>query len=150
MAKGSRTNKTGRSARGGQWIPLPYPLCRSPAFRSLGGAALKVFIELRCRFNGCNNGDLTLSLGDAARLLGLSKSTAVRAFAELEAKGLIFKTSPGNWYGRRAATWAVTTEPLHLPRAELRARDDWKRWDGEQLRPLENSEHGTDTARKAA
>lgn len=150
MSKGARVNKKGRSSKGGQWIPLPYPLVRSPAFRSLSGAALKVFIELRSRFNGGNNGDLSLSLGDAASLLRLSKTTAKRAFDELEKKGLIINTSPGHWYGRRAATWAVTTETVHLPRAELRPRDDWKRWDGARLQPPENSERGTDTERKAA
>ena len=150
MAKGARMNKKGRSARGGQWIPLPYPLVRSLAWRSLSGAAVKVFLELRSRFNGGNNGDLSLSLGDAASLLGLSKTTAKRAFDELERKGFLVNTSPGSWYGRRAATWGVTTEPMHLPRAELRARDDWKRWDGERLAPVEISERGTDTERKAA
>ena len=150
MAKGSRMNKKGRSARGGQWIPLPYPLVRSLAWRSLSGAAVRVFLELRTRFNGGNNGDLSLSLGDAADFLAMSKTTAKRAFDELERKGFLINTSPGSWYGRRAATWGVTTEPLHLPRAELRARDCWKRWDGERLAPVENSERGTATERKAA
>lgn len=45
---------------------------------------------------------------------------------------------------------AVTTETVQLPRAELRPRDDWKRWDSERLPPLENPERGTDTERKAA
>lgn len=143
-------NKKGRSARGGQWIPLPYPLVRSLAWRSLSGTAVKVFLELRSRFNGGNNGDLSLSLGDAASLLGISKTTAKRAFDELQTKGFLVNTSPGSWYGRRAATWGVTTEVLHLPRAELRAREDWKRWDGARLQPLENSERGTETERKVA
>lgn len=150
MGKGSRKNKKGRSGRGGQWIPLPYSLARSLAFRSLSGSAVKVLIELRTRFNGGNNGDLSLSLGEAAKLLHLSKSSAKRAFDELQRKGFIISMSIGSWYGRRASTWAVTTEPIHLPTAELRARDDWKRWDGAQLAPPENSERGTETERKAA
>ncbi len=150
MAKGSRKNKKGRSGRGGQWIPLPYPVVRSLAFRSLSGSAVKVFIELRARFNGGNNGDLSLSLGDAASLLGVSKTTAKRAFDELQRKGFIVCTSIGSWYGRRASTWAVTTETIHLPTAELRPRDDWERWDGERIVPAENSERGTETERKAA
>jgi hypothetical protein len=150
MPKGSRMNKKGRSGRGGQWIPLPYPLVQSLAWRSLSGSAVKVFLELRSRFNGGNNGDLSVSYTDAAKLLGLSKSTVSRAFRELEAKGFIVNTSPGSWYGRRAATWAVTTEPLHLPCAELRARHDWKRWNGERLASVEKSERGTVAERKAA
>jgi DNA-binding transcriptional regulator YhcF (GntR family) len=44
---------------------------------------------VRRRYNGGNNGDLSLSLDEAARLLGIGKATAARAFAELEAKGFI-------------------------------------------------------------
>lgn len=150
MGKGSRMNKKGRSGRGGQWIPFPYPFVRSLAFRSLSGSAVKVFIELRSRFNGGNNGDLSLSLGEAAQTLRMSKTSAKRAFDELRCKGFIVCTSTGSWYGRRASTWGVTTEAIHLPTAELRPRDDWKRWDGERLRPPENSERGTQTERNAA
>jgi hypothetical protein len=40
---------------------------------------MKVFIELLSRFNGANNGKLSLSLDDGARLLAMSKSTVARA-----------------------------------------------------------------------
>lgn len=149
MGKGWRKNKKGRSLGGSKFVPVHYELAHSLAWRSLSGAAVKVLIELRTRFNGSNNGDLSLSLGDAARLLAVSKSTAKRAFDELVAKGFLVNMSPGHWYGRQAATWAVTMEAIHLPQAELKPRHDWKRWDGERLRPAENSERGTETARKA-
>lgn len=150
MAKGWRTNKKGRSKGGGQFIPVPYDLAKSAAFRSLNGAAVKVLFELRWRYNGRNNGDLSLCYNDAANLLGLSKSTVARAFRELEAKGFIFKTAPGHWYGRKATTWAVTTQKLDLPRPEIAPRNDWKRWDGTALQPDENSERGTPAERNAA
>ncbi len=85
---------------------LPYAMARSPALRSLSGAALKVWVELRCRFNGRNNGQISLGWDEAARLLGLGKSTVGRVFAELEAKGFIVMTKRGHWYGRQATTWA--------------------------------------------
>lgn len=83
-------------------------------FRSLGGAALKVFLELRCRYvvrgdgRTDNNGELRLPLDEAARLLGLGKATIVRAFEELEAKGFIAKTEQGEWYGRKATQYRTT------------------------------------------
>ncbi len=107
-----------------QYVPMPYTMVRHRAWRSLSGPAVKVWVELRSRFNGRNNGDLSLSLDEAARLLGIGKTTALRAFAELEAKGFIKMTRRGQWYGRMATTWAVTdrSHKGHLPSR------DWKNW----------------------
>ncbi len=117
-------NVKGRSRNEGQYFLLPYSMTRSEAWRSLGGYALKVFIELRCRFNGSNNGALRLSYDEATRLLGGSKSTVARAFKELEEKGFIVKTKEGRWYGRLATEWRVTDKPCngHL------ATRDWQNW----------------------
>lgn len=105
--RGRRTNATGRS-EGEQYAALSYPLLRSPAWRSLSGAAVKVWIELRTRYGGANNGRLTLSLDEAARVLGLGKASVGRALSELQEKGLIVQTRKGQWYGRLASEWAVT------------------------------------------
>jgi hypothetical protein len=123
MGRGKRY-RTRRGKPEDQYFGLFYPMARSPAFRSLSGAALKVFIELRTRFNGCNNGDLSLSLDEAARLLGIGKATAQRAFAELAEKGFIAMTKKGQWYGRRATTWRATDKGCN---GEL-PTNDWKRW----------------------
>lgn len=105
-------SKRGRRGSGGQFVPIPYLMARSEAWRSLRGGAVKVYVELRSRFNGGNNGRLSLSYADAAVLLGMSKTTVKRAFDELQAKGFILRTRPGQWYGRRAAEWAVCDRSL--------------------------------------
>jgi predicted transcriptional regulator len=87
-------------------------MAESAAWRSLSGTAVKVYVELRRRYNGGNNGDLSLSLDEAARLLHLGKATVGRAFVELEAKGFVRMTSRGRWYGRQATTYAVTDRPV--------------------------------------
>ncbi|WP_411819897.1 hypothetical protein ABFZ85_14675 [Hyphococcus formosus] len=69
-----------------------------------------------------------MSLKDAANLLGMSKTTAGRAYRELEEKGFIVNTFAGDWYGRKAATWALTFETQDLPRRALRPSNDWKVW----------------------
>ena len=122
-SKGGRPNATGRNGAV-QYFTVSHVMAQSSAWRSLGGAALKVWVELRCRFNGRNNGQLSLSWDEAARLLGLGKGTVGRAFAELEEKGFIEMTKRGTWYGRRATTWAVTdkSQQGHL------ATYAWKRW----------------------
>lgn len=117
-------NKTGRSRKAGQYVPISYAMAKSPAWRSLGGPAAKVYVELRSRFNGRNNGDLSLSCDEAKRLLHLGKTTVKRAFDELQEKGFIVKTSSGHWYGRKAATWSVTDRKHsnHL------ATNEWQNW----------------------
>ncbi len=123
-SKSKGINAKGRNKGEGQYMPLPYNLTRSVAFRRLSGNALKVFIELRSRFNGANNGRLSLSYQDAADLLGMSKSSVKRAFDELVEKGFLKKRREGQWYGRLAAEYILTTERHdgHLP------THDWKRW----------------------
>lgn len=114
----------GRSKGDGQFMPIPYTMARSEAFRSLNGNALKVFIELRCRYDGRNNGELSLSFQNAADLLGMGKSTVKRAFDELIEKGFVIRKREGHWYGRRAAEYIVTDSKFD---GQAGTRD-WQRW----------------------
>ena len=122
--RGRGVDRKGRSKKGGQFVPVPYPMAESAAWRSLTGAAVKVYVELRRRFNGGNNGKLSLSLMEAASLLRLSKSTVGRALDQLVERGFIVKTREGHWYGRKAAEYAVTDRPLdgHPP------TNAWQNW----------------------
>jgi hypothetical protein len=134
-----RVNAKGRSDMIEQYIKLPYPTIRSPAWRSLSGQAVKVWCELRCRFNGGNNGKISLSLDEAARILGIGKATAQRALRELEAKGFIVTKRKGQWYGRLATLWRLTDKDCdgHPPTF------DWKQW-----RPGQNLEIGSNMVPK--
>jgi hypothetical protein len=127
----------GKDGKGGeQWAPLSYAMAHHPAFRALSGPAMKVWWELRCRYNGGNNGRLHLSMSEAAKLLGLSKTTVARAFAELEAAGFIVKTREGQWYGRIAHEWRCTDIPMN----GAAATRDW------QAQRPPKTERGTDAA----
>ena len=99
-------------------------MARSLAWRSLSGKAVKVWIEIRSRFNGFNNGDLRLSMDEGALLLGMSKSTVQRAFMELEEKGFLELTERGFFYGRMATRYSVTDQKLNGQNA-TRA---WQLW----------------------
>jgi DNA-binding transcriptional ArsR family regulator len=101
-----------------------YEAARTGKLPTLRGSALKVLIELRCRFRGFNNGKVTLSMDEAARLLGLSKGTINRALAELQEKGFIKLQRRGQWYGRRANEWVLTMCSLK----GLPATNDWRLW----------------------
>jgi hypothetical protein len=121
---GRKVNATGRSKGEGQYVPLPYAMLHSPAWRSLSGQAVKVFLELRTRFHGANNGRLILSLEEASRLLRLGKATVQRALDELQEKGFVIRTRKGQWYGRLASTWAVVDRPIE----GMGSTQGWKTW----------------------
>ena len=119
-----KADATGRTEGGEQYVPLGYPMLRSPAWRSLSGAAVKLFLEIRSRYDGRNNGKLSVSQDEGARLLAIGKATVARAFEELEAKGFLTLTRRGRWYGRQASEYATTDRSLngHL------ATHAWKQW----------------------
>jgi DNA-binding transcriptional ArsR family regulator len=123
-AKGRGIDKKGRSKSEPYFLAIPYVMAESAAWRSLSGPAVKVYVELRRRFVGYNNGKLTLSLDEGARLLGLGKATVSRALRELQDKGFVKLVKRGRWYGRMASEYAVTDRPLdgNYP------TNDWKNW----------------------
>ncbi|MCH9051144.1 MAG: hypothetical protein IIA72_08670 [Proteobacteria bacterium] len=102
------SKKPSRPKGNAKYVGLGHGMVTSLAWRSLSGPAVKWYVELRDRFNGANNGDLHLSCGVAAKLLHMSTSTAWRVQGELVEKGLILRTKDGNWYLKKAATWALT------------------------------------------
>lgn len=120
---GRRMNAKGRNETE-QYAKIPYAMIRSAAFRSLNGSALKVWFEIRCRYHGANNGNLHLSMDEAARLLGIGKATVQRAFVELEEKGFLKRVKRGQWYGRIASCYAITDKPHN---GNL-ATNEWRDW----------------------
>jgi len=137
--------KSNRKTEKEQYTALPYAQLRSPAWRSLSGAAVKVWLELHTRYNGGNNGKLHLSLKEAADILGLGKATVQRAYVELSEKGFLVLEAEGNWYSRRAHDWRLTTKPLNKYQGKDPATFDFRHW----KRPAKtNSGSRTDPSEK--
>jgi len=114
-----RHKRNGRSKEAGQFYALPYHMHKLNPFRGLSGPAVKLWFELNSRYQVkgdgrySKNGQITLSMTDAARLLGLGKTTVSRAFCKLEQNGFIAKTKQGQWYGRLASEWRLTDKPCN-------------------------------------
>ena len=121
MAKGKRSQE-------GQYVNLPYAQIKSPAWRSLSGAAVRLWLELHTRFNGGNNGAVRLSTTEAVETLGLGRATISRAFLELQEKGFLRLEKPGNWYHRQAHEWRLTTKPLILATKKVAPSNDWRKF----------------------
>lgn len=131
MSKGKRPQE-------GQYVNLPYAQLKSNAWRSLSGAAVKVWLELHARFNGGNNGVLSLSMAEAAEALGMGKATVQRAFRELQDKGFIVLEKEGSWYHRRAHEWRLTTKPVQSSKGKSPPTMDWRNW-----QPIKKTKRGS-------
>ncbi len=110
----------------GQYVHLPYAQINSVAWRSLSGAAVRLWLQLHTRYNGGNNGRLILSHAEAASLLGVGKATVQRAYEELVAHGFLVLEKEGNWYGRRAHEWQLTTKPTQRVQGKVAATHAWR------------------------
>ena len=69
-------------------------------------------MELKKRFNGRNNGEISCSIRELTRELHCGKDTATAALAELVEHGFIRQSQPGSFQFkiRHAALWILTEE----------------------------------------
>ena len=83
-----------------------------------------MYIELRRRYNGSNNGKISFSLAEGARILRASKSSIQKALVELEEHGFIKLVKKGYFTRRMASEYALTDEQLdgYPPTRE------WRQW----------------------
>ena len=107
-----------------RFVKLTYTLIESEAWRWLRPISKAVYIELKRRYNGLNNGKISLSLSEAAHLLKASKSSISKALKQLETHGFIKLIKKGYFTGRMASEYALTDEQLdgYPPTRE------WRRW----------------------
>lgn len=103
----------------------------SAAYRSLRPAARALLVELKALFNGLNNGELFLSVREAAKRLGCGKNLAAELFEELQGRGFIRANEVGAFNMKSAArrgkatTWILTEHPFGNVTAGTR---DFMRW----------------------
>ena len=95
------------------FVMLPRWVVRSPAWRGLSPNARAVYLELRDRFNGHNNGFIGLGCREAGEAINVGRNIANRAIKELKEGGFIEATAKGAFRqnGRRATDWLLTELP---------------------------------------
>ena len=76
----------------GRFVQLPEWLQRSEAWTTLKPGPRALYIELKRRFYGSNNGRLVLSHREAAKSLNVNRNTVGTWFQELESRGFISMT----------------------------------------------------------
>lgn len=116
------------------FVQLFHDLLDTPAWRSLSPWAKCLYVSLRRRHNGKNNGRIFVSCRQAAREIGMNKDTATRAFRELVHCRFIIMTSTGHLGADgkgKAPGWRLT----EIPTTEEAATMDYLNWDGVPFDP---------------
>ncbi|MFC4667776.1 hypothetical protein ACFO5X_04355 [Seohaeicola nanhaiensis] len=128
MSRGKPYKRAKKGA--GRHVQLPEWLQASQAWATLPPGPRALYIELKRRFNGRNNGDIFLSHRDAAAALNVHRNTVGPWFRELERRGFIYMTR-GPHLGPsgigQASVWALGEEATQDGRS---ARRDFMRWTG--------------------
>lgn len=146
-------NNKGRSTGEARHVRLYYWLLESAAWQSLDAVERALYILLVERYNGKNNGELTLSCREAARALKISKDTASRKFAGLVDRGFIAATERSGFNLKtnegHTTRWRVTEFPTRTGKDkekdfQVEGTKEFMRW-----RPPENSFRGQTTGTEA-
>jgi hypothetical protein len=103
----SKRLPNGRNDGFGRYVRHDYYLLKTEAWRSLDGNARAVYVEIKFRYNGSNNGRIPYSIREGAGSLRISKATAARALLALEDRGFILPVRKGHFdrKQRHASEW---------------------------------------------
>lgn len=131
-----RHKRRGKGTPTGKFVQLSHWFMDTPAWRTVAPGPRALYVELRRRFNGVNNGRITLSHREAAEALSVHRNTVGRWFDELEARGFI-TAQRGHCLGPagigETTLWALDEEPLEgQPPAKRFAR--WARTEKQKPR----------------
>lgn len=130
-----------KRGKGGRFVQLPEWLQASEAWATMRPGPRALYVEMKRRFNGGNNGQIVLSYRDAASALSVHRNTVGAWFAELEERGFI-RMMQGPHLGPsgigQSAHWALTELPVEGKLSEK----TFMRWRSEKQKPRTKTVHG--------
>ena len=98
----------------GRFVQLHHWLMDSEAWRTMKSEPRQLYVELKRRYTGSNNGKIRLSHREASEALGVKRNTVGPWFRELEERGFIRMTRAlylGPSGVGLASEWAPEEEP---------------------------------------
>lgn len=109
-------SKRGGNKKGPPFIQIFRWVTASAAWQVLKPTERVLYLELRSRFNGHNNGSIGLGCREAAEAMNVGRDTANQAFGRLIELGFIVPVvvghlNGGKSNGRRATEWLLTELP---------------------------------------
>lgn len=122
----------GRS-NGSPYVQLHRWFLDCEAWRSLSVYARCLYLEIKRRYNGKNNGAISMSHREAQELVGCSNKPITAAFRELTSKGFIKQVRRGSFKGTPfATTWALTELQQDEPQRSLIPSKEFMSWKPEK------------------
>ncbi|EEX15851.1 conserved hypothetical protein [Citreicella sp. SE45] len=113
----------------GRFVQLTEYMQATAAWRDLKPGPRALYVELKRRFTGSNNGEIFLSYRDAAKLLNVHFNTVGAYFAALEDHGFI-RMTVGPHLGPsgigQAAKWALEEMPTQDGRPATKGFVTWQ------------------------
>lgn len=131
--KKRRVDAKGRNPGGVEhWTKMIRSTMETPAWRALSPAAQALYPWLKLEWRGVdnnNNGQLRLSVRQAAERVGIANNRAAKCFVELQAKGFLVQTegaSLGTSGAARSPSYELTE--LALPTGGTQGRMLYRDW----------------------
>jgi len=112
------------SKRNNRFVALPYDMLNSSAFQNLSPKAVRIFIEIKRRYNGSNNGEISIGYAEAGKVAKCTKNTAGKAITELIEHGFIKRVKIGQFTCNLASTYSLTCEE----NGKGIKTNEWKDW----------------------
>ncbi len=106
-----------RKFNGPRFVALYQWEMDCPAYRHLSVYGRALLMEFRKVYNGDNNGEIVMSVRQAAKLINCDKKTAAKTIKELEGKGWIRNVTEGSFSqktNKTASTWRITNQPIGM------------------------------------
>jgi hypothetical protein len=114
----------------GRFVQLHESFQETPAWKTLPPSPRALYIELKRRHTGSNNGHIILSYREAADLLNVHRNTVGPWFKELEARGFIVKTQApylGPSGVGQTSHWLLTEMPGQDMKEASKAFTSWQK-----------------------
>ena len=113
-----------------RFVKIDYYILNSKAWKELTPRDVRVWLSLCRRFNGVNNGRISLSIREAASEGKMGSATASKAIKKLIAMGFIKKTFGGSFSQKKqlASEFALT----HVKLGDDKASKEFMKWKPEK------------------
>ncbi|VVT04707.1 hypothetical protein [Rhizobium sp. EC-SD404] len=118
--------------KGERWAPMILDTMEQPAWGALSTTAQALYPWLKLEWRGPkanNNGNIQLSVRQAAQRLGVTRDTAAEAFRDLQRKGFIVQTAQavlGIEGAAKSACYEITE--IKMPASEKDGRKLYRDW----------------------
>lgn len=119
-----------RGTKSPPFVQLPIWVLQSPAWKHLTPNARCIYVAVKERYNGKNNGEISFSAREAGEALNLSHHTGNRALAELIEHGFLEVTEESNFNrkAKLARCYMLTELPDDRPGMSRIALKTFMRW----------------------